>query len=89
MNKLSYVLILAAVALLPQSTALAGKFVVHTSAGIKVVHARRLPVIVHRAVPPFAGKHIYQGRLRGFPIATGSDSRSFTHVRCSLLIFQV
>jgi hypothetical protein len=28
----------------------------------QVVHTRRLPVILHRAVPPQYGKHVYVGR---------------------------
>lgn len=28
----------------------------------QVVHTRRLPVILHRAVPPQLGKHVYIGR---------------------------
>ena len=35
-----------------------------TPAGEKVVHSRLVPVLMHRAVPPFLGKHVYQGRLR-------------------------
>ena len=27
-----------------------------------VVHSRRAPVMLHRAVPPFKGVHVYQGR---------------------------
>jgi hypothetical protein len=37
---------------------------VQTPAGLKVVHSRLMPVLVHRAVPPYAGKHVYQGRVR-------------------------
>jgi hypothetical protein len=29
------------------------------SAGGQVVHSRRAPVIMHRAVPPFGGVHVY------------------------------
>jgi hypothetical protein len=28
----------------------------------QVVHSRRAPVVLHRAVPPFRGVHVYQGR---------------------------
>jgi hypothetical protein len=28
----------------------------------QVVHSRRAPVIMHRAVPPFRGVHVYGGR---------------------------
>jgi len=31
-------------------------------AGGHVVHTRRAPVILHRAVPPFRGVHVYEGR---------------------------
>jgi hypothetical protein len=27
-----------------------------------VVHSRRGPVMLHRAVPPFKGVHVYQGK---------------------------
>lgn len=29
-----------------------------------VVHTRMLPVLAHRAVPPFYGRHVYEGRGR-------------------------
>jgi hypothetical protein len=38
--------------------------VVRTPAGEKVVHTRLAPVVAHRLVPPYWGKHVYQGRLR-------------------------
>jgi len=28
----------------------------------QVVHSRRGPVILHRALPPFRGQHVYGGR---------------------------
>lgn len=30
--------------------------------GGSVVHARRAPVVMHRALPPFRGQHVYGGR---------------------------
>jgi hypothetical protein len=30
--------------------------------GGSVVHSRRAPVIMHRALPPFRGQHVYGGR---------------------------
>lgn len=30
--------------------------------GGQVVHSRRAPVALHRAVPPYRGVHVYQGR---------------------------
>lgn len=27
----------------------------------RVVHTRRAPVVMHRALPPFKGQHVYQG----------------------------
>ena len=30
--------------------------------GGTVVHSRRGPVIMHRVLPPFRGKHVYGGR---------------------------
>jgi hypothetical protein len=35
-----------------------------TPLGEKVIHTRRMPVLLHKAVPPYAGKHVYQGRSR-------------------------
>ena len=32
--------------------------------GGHVVHTRRAPVVLHRAVPPFKGVHVYDGRRR-------------------------
>jgi hypothetical protein len=32
--------------------------------GGHVVHSRRAPVIAHRMVPPFYGRHVYHGRGR-------------------------
>ncbi len=29
-----------------------------------VVHTRMLPVVAHRVVPPFYGRHVYEGRGR-------------------------
>ena len=37
---------------------------IQTPFGEKIVHSRLAPVLMHRAVPPFAGKHVYQGRRR-------------------------
>ena len=34
----------------------------YPSRGGQVVHTRRAPVIMHRAVPPFHGVHVYGGR---------------------------
>lgn len=45
-------------------TARAEQYVVQTPAGPKVVHTRVAPVVMHRVLPPFYGRHIYQGRAR-------------------------
>jgi len=37
---------------------------VQTPFGEKVIHTRLMPVLLHKAVPPYAGKHVYQGRIR-------------------------
>jgi hypothetical protein len=42
----------------------AAQHAVQTPFGEKIVHTRRIPVLMHKAVPPYAGKHVYQGRLR-------------------------
>lgn len=46
------------------SNAQAEQFVAQTSQGAKVVHTRLAPVVAHRLVPPYAGKHVYRGRGR-------------------------
>ncbi|HTN73887.1 MAG TPA: hypothetical protein VL096_01520 [Pirellulaceae bacterium] len=28
----------------------------------QVAHSRRAPVVMHRALPPFKGQHVYAGR---------------------------
>jgi hypothetical protein len=30
--------------------------------GGQVVHSRRAPVVLHRALPPYTGVHVYQGK---------------------------
>jgi hypothetical protein len=40
------------------------QYQVRTPSGTKVVHTRVAPVIVHRVLPPFYGRHVYQGRVR-------------------------
>ena len=40
------------------------QYQVRTGAGPKVVHTRIAPVLVHRLLPPFHGRHVYQGRWR-------------------------
>lgn len=42
------------------------------SANGHVVHSRRAPVIIHRAVPPFSGVHVYQKPAK----AEGSTRRA-------------
>lgn len=52
------IVLTVSIALVPSSAAAARN---RTSSG-QVVHTRRLPVILHRAVPPQYGKHVYVGR---------------------------
>lgn len=33
-----------------------------TRGGNQVVHTRKAPVVMHRALPPFKGQHVYEGR---------------------------
>ena len=40
------------------------QYQVRTASGEKIVHTRVAPVIVHRILPPFYGRHVYQGRFR-------------------------
>jgi len=42
----------------------AAQYEVRTAEGTKVVHTRVAPVLVHRLLPPFYGRHVYQGRAR-------------------------
>lgn len=46
------------------STTDAAQHSVQTPVGEKIVHTRLVPVLMHKAVPPYAGKHVYQGRIR-------------------------
>jgi hypothetical protein len=48
-------------AILP-ATARAERYAAFFNGGEHVVHTRRAPVVLHRAVPPFKGVHVYQGR---------------------------
>lgn len=45
-------------------TTRADQYAVRTAAGTKIVHTRVAPVVVHRVLPPFHGRHVYQGRVR-------------------------
>ena len=40
----------------------ARQYGVRSSGRDYVVHSRRGPVIMHRALPPFKGQHVYEGR---------------------------
>jgi hypothetical protein len=40
------------------------QYQVRTTYGAKVVHTRIAPVVMHRVLPPFYGRHVYQGRMR-------------------------
>ena len=60
-----YVFVVAILAALSYaSCGWAAQQAIQTPLGQKVVHSRLMPVLMHRAVPPYAGKHVYQGRLR-------------------------
>jgi hypothetical protein len=48
-------------ALLP-ATARAERYGAFINGSEHVVHTRRAPVVLHRAVPPYKGVHVYQGR---------------------------
>jgi hypothetical protein len=64
MNRSRWAVFAVAAALFQFSQAMAAQQAVYTPFGEKIVHTRLAPVLLHRAVPPFAGKHVYQGRLR-------------------------
>jgi hypothetical protein len=57
------IVLFALAALLP-ATARAERYAAFINGGEHVVHTRRAPVIMHRAVPPYKGVHVYQGRQR-------------------------
>jgi len=57
-------LLVIALSLAVAPAAQAAQYVVPTPAGTKVVHTRLAPVLVHRILPPFYGRHVYQGRVR-------------------------
>ena len=54
--------ILLCLAIAPSAPA--AQYQVRTASGTKVVHTRVAPVLVHRLLPPFHGRHVYQGRAR-------------------------
>jgi hypothetical protein len=61
MLRLSFALLLV-LAIAPSMPA--AQYPVRTAAGGKVVHTRMAPVLMHRLLPPFYGRHVYQGRTR-------------------------
>ncbi|MFO0905506.1 MAG: hypothetical protein U0939_21025 [Pirellulales bacterium] len=52
------------VALLVLSAMPAAARAERTASGGNIVHSRRAAVVAHRMVPPFYGRHVYQGRSR-------------------------
>jgi hypothetical protein len=54
--------VLFALAALMPATARAERYAAFFNGGEHVVHTRRAPVMLHRAVPPYKGVHVYQGR---------------------------
>jgi hypothetical protein len=58
------VLIAAAFVLAASTAHAAGRQAVIINGSEQVIHSRRAPVVLHRAVPPFKGVHVYQGRIR-------------------------
>lgn len=56
------VAVLLCLAIAPSAPA--AQYQVQTASGTKVVHTRVAPVLVHRLLPPFYGRHVYQGRAR-------------------------
>jgi hypothetical protein len=55
-------LILFVFALAIPAAARAERHAAYINGGEHVVHTRRAPVVLHRAVPPYKGVHVYQGR---------------------------
>ena len=55
---LATLVLTAAIATVPSSAEAARA----RTQGGQVVHTRRLPVVLHRLVPPQYGKHVYVGR---------------------------
>ena len=64
MYKLVFTSVVVASSMVLISTAQAEQFVEQSPQGAKVVHTRLAPVVAHRLVPPYAGKHVYRGRAR-------------------------
>ena len=60
MKVVALLLIAAVTILLPASVEAA-----QTYSNGQVVHSNPIPVILHRAVPPYRGVHVYQGRAGG------------------------
>lgn len=42
----------------------AEQYVVQTPSGPKIAHTNPVPVVVHRILPPYLGRHIYRPRNR-------------------------
>jgi len=57
-------IVIASLLFVSLGTASAEQHVVFTPEGEKVVHTRLAPVMAHRIVPPYYGKHVYSGRRR-------------------------
>lgn len=76
MSKVGLYVATVVVALSQLSATFAAQQSVQTPLGEKVVHTRLAPVIIHRAVPPYAGRHIYQGRGDSLRVARRQRSRS-------------
>lgn len=58
--RLSFALLLV-LAIAPSTPA--AQYQVRTADGGKVVHTRMAPVLMHRLLPPFYGRHVYQGSV--------------------------
>lgn len=54
----------AALLLLFPALVSARQYRVNNSGREQVAHTRLAPVVVHRALPPFKGEHVYAGRGR-------------------------
>ncbi len=65
-------LLVAAGAVGPAELANAKQKQVHVGGRELVVHSRTLPVLVHRALPPFWGKHVSQRQLNAGRLPPGA-----------------
>ena len=53
-------LVLVSITLVAPLTLHARQYTIKQGGRAQVAHTRRAPVVLHRALPPFRGEHVYQ-----------------------------